>query len=62
MRKLTEAQKSLLAEVAAGDDGCNEFYRPAIRLVEAGLLIWRTENRLELTEAGRRALESRHAD
>ena len=59
MSKLTSAQKQLLREVFNGEEGCSDAYKPAQRLVELGLCIWKAENRLALTEAGRLALEDK---
>lgn len=60
--KLTAAQKALLLEVANGDDGCSDAYRPAQKLVRDGLLRWRAESRLALTDAGRAMLEGSDAE
>ena len=58
--KLTAAQKQLLVEIANGDDRCSEAYNPARRLVDLGLVVWVSEYRLALTDAGRAALEDKH--
>jgi len=60
--RLTEAQRQLLRDVFSGDDGCSAAYRPAQRLVKLGLCRWRAETRLELTPAGRTALEASNAE
>lgn len=58
---LTEAQRELLSEVARGETACTRTYKPAIRLVEKGLCVWRVgklgQSELEITPAGRAALE-----
>lgn len=58
MAKLTRTQTELLREIFNGEDRCSDAYRPAQKLVELGLCIWRTETRLQLTEAGREALKA----
>jgi len=56
MAKLTRAQKQLLVDIATGDDRCSEAYKPARKLADLGLVVWVSEYRLALTDAGRSVL------
>ncbi|MDH2090584.1 hypothetical protein N5K21_17775 [Rhizobium pusense] len=57
MVKLTKPQIELLKDVSNGADHCVQEYRPAQSLVSKGYCVWATLSRLEITDAGRAALE-----
>lgn len=57
MVKLTKPQLDLLISVNNGAGMCAEYYKPAQVLVSKGYCVWATLSRLEITDAGRAALE-----
>lgn len=57
MLKLTKPQLKLLKDVARGLDHCVQEYRPGQALVSKGYCVWAAMSRLEITDAGRAALE-----
>ncbi|HAU76312.1 MAG TPA: hypothetical protein DCW88_12515 [Agrobacterium sp.] len=62
MVKLTKPQLELLKDVARGHGHCVQEYRPGQALVSKGFCVWATMSRLEITDAGRAALERREAE
>ncbi|QNP81024.1 hypothetical protein [Agrobacterium tumefaciens] len=57
MGKLTKPQLDLLISVNNGAGMCAAYYKPAQALVSKGYCVWATMSRLEITDAGRAALE-----
>jgi len=59
--KLSKAQRELLVTIKAASANVASHYRPAVKLVEAGMATWehgKYDNRLAITPAGLEALQS----